>query len=93
MQKWLVIYDIRDTKRLHRVAKIMEDYGQRVQKSVFEVEASERVIRRMRDRVKEVMHLEQDYVVYFSICEADWQKREKYGPGKYEDPPAPYHIY
>ncbi|HQM85027.1 MAG TPA: CRISPR-associated endonuclease Cas2, partial [bacterium] len=33
----LILYDIRDPKRLLRVAKIMENYGYRVQKSVFEV--------------------------------------------------------
>ncbi len=35
----LVTYDVRmpgGQKRLHRVAKVCEDYGQRVQKSVFE---------------------------------------------------------
>jgi CRISPR-associated protein Cas2 len=32
----LVAYDVTDPKRLHRVAKICEDYGVRVQYSVFE---------------------------------------------------------
>ena len=34
----IVAYDIADPRRLIRVAKIMKDYGLRVQKSVFEVE-------------------------------------------------------
>jgi len=33
---FLVSYDIRDDKRLRRVAKVMEDFGKRVQFSVFE---------------------------------------------------------
>ena len=32
----LVAYDITEAKRLHKVAKICEDYGVRVQYSVFE---------------------------------------------------------
>jgi CRISPR-associated protein Cas2 len=32
----LIAYDITDPKRLHRVAKLCEDYGVRVQLSVFE---------------------------------------------------------
>ena len=33
---WLACYDIRDDKRLRRVAAVMERYGTRAQKSVFE---------------------------------------------------------
>ncbi len=33
---YLVAYDIADPKRLHRVAKVCEDYGVRVQYSLFE---------------------------------------------------------
>ena len=38
---YLAIYDIADGKRLHRVAAILEDYGFRVQKSVFELRLSD----------------------------------------------------
>jgi CRISPR-associated endonuclease Cas2 len=31
----LIAYDIRHSRRLRRVAKIMENYGMRVQKSIF----------------------------------------------------------
>jgi len=33
----IVAYDIADERRLARVAKIVKDYGVRVQKSIFEV--------------------------------------------------------
>jgi len=39
--RFLVIYDIADDKRLYRVAKTMEDFGERVQKSKFEMELTE----------------------------------------------------
>ncbi len=94
MRKWLVIYDIRDARRLQKVARVMKDYGQRVQKSVFEVEAGFATIERMRGRVLAIMDDERDYVVYFNICESDWQKKEKYGPQKFdEEPPRSYYIY
>jgi CRISPR-associated protein Cas2 len=32
----LIAYDITDPKRLHKVAKLCEDYGMRIQYSVFE---------------------------------------------------------
>jgi CRISPR-associated protein Cas2 len=93
MSHWLVIYDIRDETRLRKVAKHMEGYGVRVQKSVFEIEASSKIIERLRTEIHALLNIEQDYVVYFEICERDWQKREKYGPGGYkEEDIQPYKI-
>ncbi len=79
---WLVIYDIRDPKRLRRVAKVMEDYGFRVQKSVFELEATTVIVARLRRRIAKIIQ-EDDFVVYFDLCESCWQKRMKYGPGDF----------
>ncbi len=79
MKKWLIIYDIKNTKRLSRVAKVINEYGERVQQSVFECEANIKALERIRMRVNEIIEKE-DYVVYFDICERDWQKRKKYGP-------------
>jgi len=36
MSEYLIAYDISDRRRLRRVAKLMERFGARVQKSVFE---------------------------------------------------------
>ncbi len=94
MKKWLIIYDIRKPKRLQKIAKLMAGYATRVQKSVFELEAPERVIREIRNKALQIMDEEKDFVVYFNICEKDWQKRIKYGPQKYEEQEEkPYHIY
>lgn len=84
--KWLILYDIRDPKRLRKVAKILESYGVRVQKSVFEVVAEFEVIKRLRYRVQKVIHID-DYVLYINLCEEDWQKQIKYGlkSSGYED--------
>ncbi|RKX80200.1 MAG: CRISPR-associated endonuclease Cas2 [Spirochaetes bacterium] len=87
MKHWLVIYDIRNEKRLHRVAKTMERYGTRVQKSVFEIEAGNKTIKRLRNQVNDIIESE-DFVVYFDICERDWQKRMKYGPKKFKGKPC-----
>ena len=82
---YLVIYDVSNIKRLQKVAKKMEDYGKRVQKSVFEVEAPEFIIKKMRYEVALLMNMEEDSLVIFDICETDWQKREKYGPKKFDE--------
>lgn len=93
MSHWLIIYDIRDEKRLRRVARVAENFGTRVQKSVFEMEIDEKQLSRLRTEIQKIIE-DEDYVVYFNLCEPDWQKREKYGKGRYdEEPNEEYYIY
>lgn len=65
----IVAYDIADPRRLNRIARIMKDYGRRVQKSIFEVEASAAIFREMKNRAERVMEQEEDGVKYFPLCE------------------------
>jgi len=80
IKHWLVIYDIRNEKRLSEVAKIVQNYGFRVQKSVFEINADENTIAALRFYIKYAIKEEEDFVAYFEICEEDWQKKQKFGP-------------
>lgn len=76
---WIILYDIRDAKRLVKVSKVMESYGWRVQKSVFESDADELTIETLKNRLKEIIDEEVDFVLFFNVCEKDWQKTENYG--------------
>ena len=80
---WLILYDIRDVKRLLKVSKIIESYGWRVQKSVFESDADEKTIEILRKRLIQVIDIETDFVLFFDVCEKDFQKCEKFG--KFEE--------
>ena len=51
MKKWLIIYDIRDVRRLTRIMKIVSEYATRVQRSVYELEADSSVISRIHARL------------------------------------------
>lgn len=64
----VVAYDIADPRRLQRIAKIMKDYGLRVQKSIFEVEVTERQFAEMRKRAENEMLQEEDGVKFFPLC-------------------------
>jgi CRISPR-associated protein Cas2 len=64
----LVIYDIADPRRLNRIAKVMKDYGLRVQRSVFEVDVSPPVFGEMRRRTERVIDPFEDGVKYFPAC-------------------------
>ncbi len=78
LKNWLIIYDIRDPRRLRRVSKVMEKYGVRVQKSVFESKCSEKAIKKMRrEALREIE--EEDSVITFNLCPRCWQKRRQIG--------------
>jgi CRISPR-associated protein Cas2 len=64
----LVTYDICDDRRLRRVAKINEDFGARVQKSVFECNLRENQLLKLKRRLQEVMAPEEDSVRIYRLC-------------------------
>ena len=64
----VVCYDIADPRRLQKVARIMKDFGVRVQLSIFEVDVPPHVFRRLRARTEAVLDMEEDGVKYFHLC-------------------------
>jgi CRISPR-associated protein Cas2 len=64
----IVAYDIAEPRRLLKVARVMKDYGRRVQKSIFEVEVDEVRFRQMRFRVERIITPAVDGVKYFPLC-------------------------
>jgi CRISPR-associated protein Cas2 len=66
-QRYIVSYDICDDKRLRKVAKVMEGFGQRVQYSVFECDLTPTDVVRMRSKLLPVMHAREDQVLFIDI--------------------------
>lgn len=64
----LITYDIAHPKRLYRVAKVMKDYGIRVQCSVFEADLSPKQFKEMRLRTEAELVFQDDGVKYFPLC-------------------------
>lgn len=79
VKHWLIVYDIRDTKRLVKVSKCMESYAWRIQKSVFESSATTETIGRLKRELERIIDAEEDFILFFEICEHDFQKKEKFG--------------
>ena len=65
---YLVSYDIADDGRRNRVVKILEDYGDRVQYSVFEIITDEKRFGIMTRRLKKVIDDENDSVRIYYLC-------------------------
>lgn len=88
----IVTYDIADPRRLNKVAKIIKEYGVRVQKSIFEVEVDARRFNEMRARVEELIKASEDGVKYFPLCEKCAGTVEIIGQGVFIDPDEEYSV-
>jgi CRISPR-associated protein Cas2 len=78
----LIAYDIANHKRLYRVARVMEDYGARVQRSVFECRIGEKELAAMLGRVKPILKKREDRIHIYHLCAACQQRFEQYGRGQ-----------
>jgi len=86
----LVTYDVSTVekagnRRLRRVARACEDYGVRVQKSVFECQVGQTEWVQLKDRLLKEIKLEQDSLRFYYLDEAAKQKTEHYGVEKSMD--------
>jgi len=66
---WLACYDIRNPKRLRRVARIMEGFGKRVQKSVFECWLTHSELDRLHEKASAEMDPNHDSLRLYHLCE------------------------
>lgn len=68
-KRWrLVSYDIRDERRLRKVAKLLQGYGTRLQYSVFRCYLSDRDLERLRWELTRIMDKEDD-LLFVGLCE------------------------
>lgn len=90
----LITYDVRTEgpagqKRLRRIAKICQDYGQRVQYSVFECLVDPPQWTTMRQRLVDEMDEEEDSLRFYFLG-SNWKQRvEHIGAKPAYDPEGP----
>ncbi len=70
MRAWyLISYDIRDEKRLRKVAKKLEGYGTRMQYSLFRCQLSPRGLERLKWELAQITEKE-DSLLVISLCQS-----------------------
>lgn len=67
----LVSYDIADARRLRRVAREMENFGIRVQRSVFECYLDDERLQELQKRLARKLDIHADKVRYYALCGRD----------------------
>ena len=75
----LIAYDIRDPKRLRHVAKTCEDYGLRVEYSVFECDLTEELFKNFWKRLQSLIDQEDDCILAYRICGGCVQRIQSMG--------------
>ncbi|MEZ4219632.1 MAG: CRISPR-associated endonuclease Cas2 [Polyangiaceae bacterium] len=66
-QVFIVSYDISDPKRLRKVFKVMRNWGDHIQLSVFECELSDRELVELRSELAAVIHHGEDQVLFVDL--------------------------
>ena len=83
----LVTYDVSTVekagcRRLRRVARACEDYGTRVQKSVFECQVGQKEWASLRDRLLHEIKMDEDSLRFYFLDETAVQRTEHHGTDK-----------
>lgn len=90
----LVSYDVRDPKRLKRVAKKLESYGTRVQYSVFRCRLDTEMLEKLHWELSQLMEPEDDLLV-IPLCLGCASKVQEHSTGDqstWADPLPSYRI-
>jgi len=64
----VVSYDIVDDKRRNKAAKILLDFGQRVQYSVFECLVDDKALDKLINRLQDVISEQKDSIRIYILC-------------------------
>lgn len=66
--KYVIAYDIADDGRRQRVARFLEGWGRRIQKSVFECDLSGEELQQVYDRLACLLVLAEDRCHLYRLC-------------------------
>ncbi|XCN71694.1 MAG: CRISPR-associated endonuclease Cas2 [Candidatus Electrothrix aestuarii] len=77
----VVCFDIRNPKRLYRVARELGNFGVRVQKSIFECHLEQGQLEELQRRLAKWIDGDLDKVRYYFLCSKDVQEIIVDGPG------------
>lgn len=75
----LITYDVNTEtpagrKRLQKVAKQCQNYGQRVQNSVFECIIDPALLKQLQSKLEKIIDVEKDSIRYYYLGD-EWRKR------------------
>jgi CRISPR-associated protein Cas2 len=76
-QFYIIAYDISANRRRQKVAKILEEYGVRMNKSVFECFVFPDTLKKLEKSIANIIDCKKDSVLYYPICRNCMEKCKK----------------
>ena len=84
---YLICFDVREAKRLRRISNELENFGKRVQRSVFECHLEAAQVQELQQRLADLLEPLEDQVRYYRLCGKDKQKIIIDGAGQLSSDP------
>ncbi len=84
---YVIVYDIPANRRRNKVARLLEQIGERVQRSVFEAWLTKDERQRLLQRLANVMDEKEDSLRMYTLCAAC--RKEIYDMGRMPRPQPP----
>jgi CRISPR-associated protein Cas2 len=75
----VIAYDVADDARREKVSALLEDFGRRVNYSVFECLLDGEELDRLRGQLRERIDHRRDRIVFYRVCETCRAKRTMIG--------------
>lgn len=75
----VVAYDISDNKRRKKVSDLLEEYGVRVNYSVFECFIKPGQLKVLKERAAGLINKKHDSMLYYPLCSACIEKLDRQG--------------
>ena len=66
----LIAYDVKQPKRLRRMAMLCKDFGIRVEYSVFECDLSDNDFKCFWQRANDLIDTDEDRIIAYSLCQS-----------------------
>ncbi len=79
---YMICYDISEPKRLQRTAKVLENFGLRVQKSFFQCEITKERLSVLTEKIMQEIDVDEDYFFIYPLCESCTRKAKTDGDGE-----------
>ena len=79
---YVITYDIPDDRRRNKIAKILLDFGSRVQYSVFEASLTDKLYEKMLKRIGKHLEESEDRLIVYHICQKCLGVKETFGSGQ-----------
>lgn len=77
--RYIVCYDVSSPRRLARIARILERYGRRVQRSFFCCDVTGAELLRMKEALLPELDVLHDRLAFYSLCHRCFSQRFELG--------------